>query len=126
MLFGNRSPLLSGLILQDAFSSYAPELHPFTYYSNSKQHRPSPSFLTIHAEFRNINRISICLAFRLRIRYRLTLPRLTLDRNPWSFGVRAFHAHYRYSRQHSHFRTLQQTSRSAFSARRTLPYQLIA
>ena len=34
---------------------------------------------------------------------RLTLPRLTLDRNPWSSGVRVFHPHYRYLCQHSHF-----------------------
>eukprot|EP01114_Cavostelium_apophysatum_P009378 TRINITY_DN2249_c0_g1_i1.p1 TRINITY_DN2249_c0_g1~~TRINITY_DN2249_c0_g1_i1.p1 ORF type:complete len:218 (+),score=32.51 TRINITY_DN2249_c0_g1_i1:94-747(+) len=34
---------------------------------------------------------------------RLTLPRLTLDRNPWSSGERAFHPLYRYLCQHSHF-----------------------
>lgn len=33
----------------------------------------------------------------------LTLRRLTLRRKPWSFGVRVFHSHCRYSCQHSHF-----------------------
>ncbi|CAN0549402.1 unnamed protein product, partial [Laminaria digitata] len=51
----------------------------------------------------NINPFPIDYAFQPRLRGRLTLPRLTLDRNPWSFGVRVFHSHYRYSCQHSHF-----------------------
>ena len=33
----------------------------------------------------------------------LTLPRLTLDRNPWSSGEWALHPLYRYLCQHSHF-----------------------
>ena len=61
-------------------------------------------------QYGNINPLSIGYAFRPCLRNRLTLPRLTLDRNPWSSGGRAFNPSYRYSRQHSHFRTLQETS----------------
>jgi hypothetical protein len=44
-----------------------------------------------------------------------------LRRKPWAFGERAFHPLYRYSCQHSHFRWLQQTSRSTFTALRNAP-----
>src|SRR3546814_13062667 len=37
------------------------------------------------------------------------------------FGVRAFHPHYRYSCQHSHFRYLQRTSQSTFTGLRNAP-----
>jgi hypothetical protein len=49
--------------------------------------------------------------FRPRLRGRLTLRRLTLRRNPWTFGDRVFQSVCRYSCQHSHFRYLQQPSR---------------
>ena len=39
-------------------------------------------------------------------------------RKPWAFGVGAFHPHYRYSCQHSHFRYLQQPSRATFTGLR--------
>src|SRR5687768_6377851 len=42
-------------------------------------------------------------------------------RKPWAFGVGAFHPHYRYSCQHSHFRYLQQTSQSTFNGLRNAP-----
>src|SRR5690606_17446618 len=48
-------------------------------------------------------------------------PRLTLDWNPWSFSVRVFHSHCRYSRQHSHFCYLQQTSQSTFIGLQNAP-----
>ena len=59
----------------------------------------------------NINVIPIDYAFRPRLRDRLTLRRLTLRRNPWTFGDTVFHSVYRYSCQHSHFRWLQKPSR---------------
>ena len=59
----------------------------------------------------NINVVPIDYAFRPRLRDRLTLRRLTLRRNPWTFGVRVFHSVCRYSCQHSHFRYLQGASR---------------
>src|SRR5688572_28456936 len=40
---------------------------------------------------------------------------------PWAFGVEAFHPHYRYSCQHSHFRYLQQASQPTFNGVRNAP-----
>ena len=59
----------------------------------------------------NINVVAIDYAFRPRLRDRLTLRRLTLRRNPWTFGDTVFHSVSRYSCQHSHFRYLQGASR---------------
>ena len=59
----------------------------------------------------NINVVPIDYAFRPRLRGRLTLRRLTLRRNPWTFGDSVFHTVCRYSCQHSHFRYLQEPSR---------------
>ena len=41
----------------------------------------------LHDECRNIDRLAIDCASRLRLRSRLTLIRLTLFRKPWGFGV---------------------------------------
>ena len=60
-------------------------------------------------------------AFALALGVRLTLRGLTLRRNPWTFGVRVSHPHYRYSCQHSHFRYLQQRSRATFAGLRNAP-----
>src|ERR1051325_3551460 len=60
---------------------------------------------------RTINLVPIDYAFRPRLRGRLTLRRLTLRRNPWTFGDSVFHTVCRYSCQHSHFRYLQRPSR---------------
>ncbi len=59
----------------------------------------------------NINMVPIDYAFRPRLRGRLTLLRLTLSRNPWTFGEGVSHTLYRYSCQHSHFPYLQACSR---------------
>src|SRR5499427_6105358 len=67
-------------------------------------------FVTSHW-LQNIDCIPIDYAFRPRLRDRLTLRRLTLRRNPWTFGDRVFHSVCRYSCQHSHFRYLQEPSR---------------
>ena len=66
-------------------------------------------FVTTHWPT-NINVVPIDYAFRPRLRGRLTLRRLTLRRNPWTFGDRVFHSVCRYSCQHSHFRYLQMPS----------------
>ncbi len=55
---------------------------------------------------RNINLVPIDYAFRPRLRGRLTLLRLALSRNPWTFGERVSHPLYRYSRQHSRYPSL--------------------
>src|SRR5437660_5493902 len=59
----------------------------------------------------NINVVPIDYAFRPRLRDRLTLRRLTLRRNPWTFGDSVFHTVCRYSCQHSHFSNLHRLSR---------------
>ena len=75
--------------------------------SKIPQHKPSVTtrWPTI------INVVPIDYAFRPRLRGRLTLRRLTLRRNPWTFGDSVFHTVCRYSCQHSHFRYLQDASR---------------
>ena len=54
--------------------------------------------------------VPIGYACRPRLRGRLTLRRLTLRRNPWTFGDAVFHSVCRYSCQHSHFACLQDAS----------------
>ena len=71
--------------------------------------------------FRNINLIPIDYAFQPHLRSRLNLRRLTLRRNPWTFGENVFHIFCRYLCQHSHFRYLQQTSRFTFTGLRNAP-----
>ena len=73
----------------------------------------------------NINVVPIGYAFRPYLRGRLTLRRLALRRNPWSFGERVSHPLCRYSCQHSHFRYLQQTSRFTFAGLRNAPLPLV-
>ena len=51
---------------------------------------------------RNINLVPIAYAFRPRLRGRLTLLRLALSRNPWTFGESVSHTLCRYSCHHSH------------------------
>ena len=80
-------------------------------------------FVTTHWPT-NIDVVPIDYAFRPRLRDRLTLRRLALRRNPWTFGVRVSHPHLRYSCQHSHFRYLQQASRLAFAGLRNAPLPL--
>ena len=58
-----------------------------------------------------INVVPIDYASRPHLRDRLTLRRLTLRRNPWTFGDTVFHSVCRYSCQHSHFQYLQDASR---------------
>ena len=65
----------------------------------------------IYTRWRNINLLSIDYDFRPRLRSRLTLPRSTWDRNPWTFGGSDFHTSLRYLCQHSHFHYLQNDSR---------------
>ena len=72
----------------------------------------------------NINVVPIDYSFRTRLRGRLTLRRLALRRNPWTFGERVSHPLYRYSCQHSHFRYLQHTSQCTFAGLRNAPLPL--
>src|SRR4029078_8030721 len=69
----------------------------------------------------NINVVPIDYAFRPRLRDRLTLRRLPLRRNPWTFGDSVFHTVCRYSCQHSHFCNLQELSRVSLHRRQNAP-----
>src|SRR5262245_58030624 len=77
--------------------------------SESSNREQPTEFVTTHWPT-NINVVPIDYAFRPRLRDRLTLRRLTLRRNPWTFGDSVFHTVCRYSCQHSHFRYLQRPS----------------
>ena len=81
-----------------------------TLLPESNNRKQQSGFVTTHW-FRNIHLIPIDYAFRPRLRDRLTLRRLALRRNPWTFGDSVFHTVCRYSCQHSHFRYLQEPSR---------------
>ena len=76
----------------------------------SNKDRQHTGFVTTHWP-RNIHLVPIDYAFRPRLRGRLTLRRLALRRNPWTFGDGVSHTVFRYSCQHSHFRYLQRSSR---------------
>ena len=86
--------------------------------------REQPSRSVTSSWPRNINLVPIDYAFRPRLRGRLTLLRLALSRNPWTYGDRVSHPVYRYSCQHSHFCTLQSRSPFSFTAYRTLRYHM--
>ena len=68
-----------------------------------------------------IDVVPIDYAFRPRLRGRLTLRRLALRRNPWTFGESVSHTLCRYSCQHSHFRYLQPASQLTFTGLRNAP-----
>ena len=72
----------------------------------------------------NVNPFSIDYSFRSHLRSRLTLPRFTLDRKPWTYDEDDFHIFLRYSYQHIHFQYLQQTSQFTFNGlwNAPLPY----
>ena len=70
--------------------------------SQSNKAKQLPRSVTTHWPT-IINVVPIGYAFQPRLRGRLTLRRLTLRRNPWTFGDSVFHTVCRYSCQHSHF-----------------------
>ena len=87
-------------------------LFPGTTRRQGKSSNPLPLSSSVTTCWpTNINVVPIDYAFRPRLRGRLTLRRLTLRRNPWTFGDTVFHSVCRYSCQHSHFRCLQKPSR---------------
>ena len=77
-------------------------------------------FVTTHWPT-NIDVVPIDYAFRPRLRDRLTLRRLALRRNPWTFGDSVSHTVCRYSCQHSHFCNLQELSRVSLRGRQNAP-----
>ena len=66
---------------------------------------------------------SIGDAVRLGLRSRLTLIRLALIRNPWSYGEGVSRPLYRYLYLHLLFHKLQQESSLTFNADGMLPYR---
>ena len=91
---------------------YTVELFPGTASKHRQSNKPvqfTQSVTTTRPTI--INVVPIDYACPPRLRGRLTLLRLTLSRNPWSFGEGVSHPLYRYSCQHSHFRYLQDVSR---------------
>ena len=101
---------------------YTWELFPGTIslHLQSNKEIQLTSSVTTH-RCRNINLLPIDYAFRPRLRSRLTLRRLALRRNPWTFGDRVSHSVCRYSCQHSRFRYLQQSSQITFTGLRNAP-----
>ena len=85
----------------------------------------SPSPRRFSCGYRNLYRLSIGCALRLLLRPRLTLIRLALIRNPWSFGEGVSRPLCRYLYLHLLFRHLQRVSRHAFSGGGMLPYQSV-
>lgn len=83
------------------------------------------SFVTF-SRLTNIYVIPIDYAFQPRLRDRLTLRRLTLHRNPWTFGGDVSHISLRYSCQHSHLWYLQQTLQFTFTDLHNAPLPHIA
>ncbi len=101
------------------------ELFPGKYslHTQSNKHVQFTTFVTSF-RFRNINLIPIDYAFQPRLRGRLSLRRLALRRNPWTFGENVSHIFYRYLCQHSHFRYLQQALQLTFAGLRNAPLPL--
>ena len=81
------------------------------------------TLVTTSLRGRNINRLSIGYAFRPHLRSRLTLSGRTFLKKPEACGGQDSHLPFRYSCRHSHFRLVQQSSRSAFTYYGTLPYR---
>ena len=82
-------------------------LFPGTRRPPSQSDKEERRFGSVTApRLRNVDRIPIDYASRPRLRGRLTLLRLALSRNPWTFGGGVSHTPCRYSCQHSRFRTL--------------------
>ena len=86
--------------------SWDPDARPTNPLRSDNRKNPSPLTGT-----RMFTCLPIDYAFRPRLRDRLTLRRLTLRRNPWTFGDEVLHSVCRYSCQHSHFQCLPEPSR---------------
>ena len=75
--------------------SLSPALHGYprsTIAWVSLAYPVPPSVIAVGTWYRNINLLSIAYALRPRLRSRLTLSRLALLRNPWTFGGRVSHS----------------------------------
>src|SRR4029077_13973694 len=81
-----------------------------------------PSVIAVGTWYWNINQLAIAYACRPRLRSRLTLSRLALLRNPWTFGGGVSHPSFV---THASILTSQRSTaglRRRFTALGTLPY----
>src|SRR5213079_2758687 len=81
-----------------------------------------PSVIAVGTWYRNINLFTIAYAFRPRLRSRLTLSRLALLRNPWTFGGGVSHSSFV---THASILTSRASTaglRRRFAGTGTLPY----
>ena len=106
------------------FASLDHRLHPSTGISVARPdfHSSVPASLTL-ASKGLLTLSSVGLAFRLSLRPRLTLIRLTLIRKPWSSGGRVSRPPYRYLYLHLLFHNLQRGSSPIFCGHGMLPYR---
>ena len=101
------------------------ELFPGTTSLRSQSNKVTQVTSFVTSDWpRNIHLVPIDYALRPRLRGRLTLRRLALRRNPWTFGESVSHTLCRYSCQHSHFRYLQPASQLTFTGLRNAPLPL--
>ena len=112
--------VLSGFSTPKLLTSVSTYAFQPTIPSVGITYAPSSLHRSIY-QYRNINRLSIECTFRLPLRSRLTLIRLTLIRNPWSCGGRVSRPPYRYLCLHLLFHTLQRCLRIAFNAEWNAP-----
>ena len=88
--------------------AYRPSLHTLTHHSvgaRTLRFCVMP-YVNVVRWYGNVDPFSIAYAFRPRLRTRLTLFRLTLNRNPWAYGGPVSHGSYRYSYLHFLFQKL--------------------
>ena len=126
----HRYPIVRGLSVLSAspFSAGLPTLNLTTAF-NGRFRRPagvSLLRLPIAAESSAgmLTGSSIGSSLRMPLRSRLTLIRLALIRNPWSYGEEVSRLLYRYLYLHLLFRQLHNGSNLCFAAAGMLPYQL--
>ena len=101
------------------------ELFPGTAWKPGQSNKTRQRTRSVTTNWlRNIHLIPIDYAFRPRLRGRLTLRRLALRRNPWTFGESVSHTLCRYSCQHSHFRYLHRRLPFGFIGLRNAPLPL--
>ncbi len=97
--------------------AYAPPsgLHALFCQCDHLSFRVTPSVVTRHQWYRNINLLPIDYAFQPRLRFRLTLGGFTVPRKPWVFGEQDSHLLYRYSFRHNHSQAVQVSLPSPFT-----------
>ena len=99
----------------------APLPLPFNVRPSVRGCVTSPSPRRLSCGYRNLHRLSIGCALRLLLRSRLTLIRLALIRNPWSFGEGVSRPLCRYLYLHLLFFAVQNTLRYSFCPAKNAP-----